>query len=384
MAIISKGEVEELAKAKHDFCVSIFIPTDRSKNETLRWKGFLPLKSQLDELKNTLEKKGWSLKEIDAFVQPIETLIRDDIFWRHLSDGLAIFLAKDFFRKYTIPVHFEEYTYMSTEFYVKPLMPLFVENERFLLLSLTMSEVKLYEQTNHTITEIIIDDLIPAQLEDAVGYDFEQKSLQARSQKGSAGEGIFHSHVDNDVDKKDELARFFRGINKGLLSIYHDDQKPPLVLACVDYYYPIYKEVNTYQNLYPQFISGDPSRVDPLLLHEKAVNLLAPHLDKTRNEKRKLFLQNIGTGKASYDPREILPAALAGKVDTLFIRNGGDTYGVYDPENAEVEILDRSDENVSLTNMAAVNVFLNNGKVYLVGNEDMPNGISKMMALYRY
>ncbi|MEZ4690264.1 MAG: hypothetical protein R3A12_08795 [Ignavibacteria bacterium] len=44
---------------------------------------------------------------------------------------------------------------------------------------------------------------------------------------------------DNESEYKEELIRYFRSMNQGLMTMLHDSQKPPLVLCCLDYYYPI-------------------------------------------------------------------------------------------------------------------------------------------------
>jgi len=45
-------------------------------------------------------------REIDTLIKPVEALIEDGEFWRHQSDGLAIFVAADVFRKFTVPISF--------------------------------------------------------------------------------------------------------------------------------------------------------------------------------------------------------------------------------------------------------------------------------------
>lgn len=383
--MITKKKVEELSKIHDAFCVSIFIPTHRAGKDVIDGKDAINLKNQVKEIKVKLGEHGMSVPDIETYVKPINDLINDHEFWRHQSDGLAIFLSDNFFEKYTVPVYFEEFNYLSSEFYLKPLMPLFNGDGLFYLLTLKMDQVKFYEGTRHSITEIVINDLIPGQLEDSVGYDFEQQSIQARSQQGNNGEGMFHGHGDSESELKQELMKYFREINKGLMTLLGEDQKVPLVVCCLDFHFPIYREVNSYQHLFPQHISGDPSDKDIFLLHEEAWKLLQPHFSATRQEKREKFSQFIGTGKASSDLNKILPAALQGKVDTLFLENKADVFGIYDPSTQEIEIQDsHKTPNVSLLNLLAMEVLTKGGKVYLFEKEENPNFSSEANALYRY
>jgi hypothetical protein len=385
MTMITKKKVVELSKIHSAFCVSIFIPTHRSGKDSISGKDALNLKNQLKDIKLKLDEQGMSKEDVEKFVKPVNDLLNDNKFWKHQSDGLAIFLSENLYEKYTVPVYFEEFNYLSNQFYLKPLMPLFNGEGLFYLLTLKMDEVKFYEGTRHSITEIVINDLIPSQLEESVGYDYEQKSLQFRSQQGNKGEGQFHGHGDNESEVKNETLKYFREIDKGLMTILHEDQKPPLVVCCLDYHFPIYQQVNSYQNLFLPHISGNPADKDIMLLHEEAWELLQPYFNKTRREKLEQFSKFLGTEKASSDIDTILPAAFEGEIDTLFLENRADIFGVYNPTTQEIKIQDTHHiPNVSLMNLVAMQVLIKGGTVYLLEKEDMPDVFSKMDALFRY
>lgn len=383
--MITKDRVLELAEMHGTNYVSIYIPTHRAGKETISGKDALILKNQVSDIKLKLGEQGMSGQDIDKFVKPVNDLVNDHEFWSHQSDGLAIFLSDDLFDKYSVPIYFEAFNYLSNEFYLKPLMPLFNGDGIFYMLILALGDVKYYQCKRHSITEIKVNDLIPSQLEDSVGYDHDQKSLQVRSQQGNKGQGMFHGHGDKESESKNELVKYFREIDKGLMTILHDDQKPPLVVCCLDYHFPIYREVNSYQNLFPQHLSGNPDDKDVLLMHEEVWELLKPYFSKTRQEKLDQYSQFIVNEKASSDLHQILPAAFDGKVDTLFLENGTDIYGIYDPLTQAINIQDTHQiQNVSLMNLAAMKVLLNGGTVYLSDKDDMPDASSKINALYRY
>ncbi|HMQ67342.1 MAG TPA: hypothetical protein PKC58_00005 [Ignavibacteria bacterium] len=383
--MITKNEFTELSKVHSEFCISIFIPTHRAGEETLKGKDIIVLKNQLKSVKNELELQGMSEAEVKDFLKPADDLLEDPEFRKNMSDGLAIFISEELFRKYTLPLNFEEFSYVSNEFYLKPLVPVFNDDGLFYLLTLKADEVKFFEGSRDSITKIRIDDLVPSRKEDRVGYDHEQKNLQFRTQQGGKGEGIFHGQSDNESESKEELSRFFRSVNKGLLTILHDNQKPPLLLCCLDYYFPMYKEVNTYQNLYPEHISGNPSDMDDLLLHERAWELVKRYFNQNRKIKSDLFLQGYNSGKSSSELKEIIPAALSGKVDTLFLENRSDIFGIYNTSTLDLR-LDPGHKipNISLMNFLAVKVFEQGGSVYLMEKENMPDDSSKVNAFFRY
>ena len=266
-------------------------------------------------------------------------------------------------------------------------MPLFNGDGLFYLLTLKGDEVKFYEGTRHTITEVITPEEVPSRLEDVVGYDYEQKNLQFRSeQQGNMKAGMYHGSGEGKAEELNEMKRYFRAVNDGILKMLHDDQRPPLVVCCQDFHFPIYEEVNTYQNLYPEHVSGNPEDKDMTQLHEEAWSLLQPHFAKEREEKLKLYSQYIGTGKASADVNMIIKAAIEGRIDTLFVQNGAEIFGDYDSSTQEANVQDElTDDNISLLNLIAIKVLETDGSIYILEEEDMPDeNHKKINAVYRY
>ena len=384
MALITKKDIEELDKTYSSLCVSMFIPTHRSGQEVLQRQDRLLFKNQLKDVKNKLAKEGYSLRDAEKLIAPIQELYDNGEFWRRQSDGLALFLTKGFFKVYKLPVSFETYNQVRNSFYLKPLMPMFVGDGIYFVLTLELNEVKLYELTRHSIAEVHIKDLIPAQMEERVGYDFEQRNLQFRGQHETHRVAVFHGHNEAERDYKNEILRYFAEIDKGLMTLLHD-KNYPMVVVSQDYLFSIYKDVNTYKGLLDSHISYNLSIIDKFILHKMTWETMGPIFDNERNKKIEVFKQYDYTDRASSDIKKIVPAALDGKIDTLFICEGEDVWGVYDPMSHIVKLdKNKQPSNVSLMDKVAVATFLNGGKVYILEKDKMPHPSSKVNALYRF
>ena len=158
-----------------------------------------------------------------------------------------------------------------------------------------------------------------------------------------------------------------------------------MIIASQDYLFSIYKNENSYKHLLNDHISCNLSETDTFLLHEMAWKKMAPIFDRERKEKIESFGQYEGTGRTSSEIEQVLPNSLEGKIDTLFVENGQDIWGIYDSKKRHARIDEEPlPSNVSLLNKAAINTFLHGGKVYLSEREEMPNPHSKVNALYRY
>lgn len=384
MSLISQEEFKKLAQIKSEVCVSLFIPTERAGKEVLQQKNSIHLKSRWKEVKADLEKRGVKAEKIASLGEPVLKLIDDKDFWRHQSDGLAIFISEKFFAKYTVPVNFEAHHYISEEFYIKPLIPLFADDARFYLLAVQLDKVNLYEATHYSIGEVYVEDLTPSRLEEVVGYDYKERNLQFRTQQVGQERAQFHGHGSNERDRKEEILQFFRAIDKGLHSILNEE-KVPLVLACQDYLYPIYKQANTYKHFSDKYVSGNPSDTDMLGLHQKALEVLREFLNNQERTKLEKFREFNQTDKTTSAISEIIPAVYEGKVDSLFLENREEIWGSFDPGNMSVEVQDKQTEtNTSLMNLAAAKVIEQGGNVFLIESAMMPEKSSKMNALLRY
>tara|TARA_R110000744_G_scaffold10486_6_gene32601 strand:- start:597 stop:1751 length:1155 start_codon:yes stop_codon:yes gene_type:complete len=384
MALITKKDIERMDGIHSETCISIFVPAHRVGVEVLQGGDVLKLKNQLKAVKEKLALEERGPKEIEMLLAPIQELLGNSEIWRHQSEGLAIFRAYNFFETFSLPVNFLESNYVGNGLYLKPLLPMFTGDGTFYVLVLELNNIRLYEQTRHSIVEINIKDVIPHRLEDSVGYDYEPKSLQYKSQGDAQGRAIYHGHAEADRDRKNEIARYFRAVDKGLMTILKDKNAPMLVTS-QEFLFSIYKKENTYRYLIDDPIICNISEVDKYLLHEMAWEIVGPTFDTERKEKMGLFKQYDGTGRTSSELEQILPAALEGKIDTLFMNNKDEVWGVYDLEKRHVRVDEKLlPSSVSLLNKAAIKTFLNGGKVYLLEKDEMPNPFSEVNALYRY
>lgn len=390
MPILSKEQFQNLAKFDSNPCVSIFIPTQRAGKDVLEEKDKINLKSQWKKASEALKDQGYPQDKIEKIGKPISEIMDDRDFWRHQSDGLALFLADGFSEKFTLPVNFETFTYVADHFYLKPLVPMFNGDGRFYLLHLQMDDVKLYEATQYTIGEVEVSDLTPDRLEDRVGYDYEEKHRKHKTQRNNigahpSGTSTQHGYDAANRDDKNEILRFFRAVDKGIYEILNNENVP-LVVACQDAYFSIYQEASRYKHLYPKVVPGNPEADHDNIysLHAAALNTLEPHFRKEREEKMHQF-RELNPSRTATSITEIIPAIYEGKVDTLFLQNREDIWGDYNEKMASVDVHEeRRNGSVSLMNLAAIKVIEQNGKVFLLENEFMPDKNSKMNAVFRY
>ena len=384
MNLLTRDELRTLIEIQENPCISIFMPTKRAGAEIQ--ENPIRLKNLLRETEKRLLNNGLRASATTEFLEPIQELLKERPFWQHQSDGLAIFLSEGFFSRYRLPLHFEDLAVINKRFYVKPLLPLFMDDGRFYILAISQNAVRLLNGTHYSVSEINLEN-IPKNLAEALKYDNPERQLQFHTTGTAQGRGertaMFHGHGSGIDDAQDRILQYFRQIDKGLQELLRNE-KAPLVLAGVDSLFPIYREANTYSHLLDAGIAGNPERLNAEELHNRAWKIVQPHFQETQKDAFDLYNQLANTQRASSDIREIVPAAFYGKVELLFVTVGFRQWGVFD-QDANVVHLHQEEQSgdEELSDLAAIQTILNGGTVYAVEPEEMPVG-APLAAVFRY
>ena len=76
------------------------------------------------------------------------------------------------------------------------------------------------------------------------------------------------------------------------------------------------------------------------------------------------------TPRISYQLNEIIPAAISGKTDTLFVEKNSDEFGIYNQENGKLILNNKKEiKHASQTKFTAIQTFINGGKSYSLNAE---------------
>jgi hypothetical protein len=382
MSLLDRQELRALMEAHPGWCVSIYLPTHRAgectKQDPIR------LRNLLKEAEARLMHAG--LRTVDArlLLQPARQLEGDSPFWRHLADGLALFIASDFMHEHRLPFPFQELVVVGRRFHLKPLLPLLTGDGQFYILALSQNGVRLLRGARHSVAEIELED-IPVALADTLRHDDRGRPVQSHPHRATARsrESVFFGHgVGGEEDKKDIL-RYFRQIDRGLRQAVPEAQAP-LVLAGVDYLFPLYREASTYPRLLDEGIPGSPEEVPAEALHRRAWVIVQPVFVKARREAADRYRAQAGTALASADIEHILSAAYQARVEALFVALGVQVWGTWDPQAHRVVIHQKPGPAVEdLLDLAAIQTMLHGGTVFAVQPEEVPDR-EPCAAVFRY
>ena len=390
MALLDREDLQSLIDLSPAPCVSIYLPTYRAGVETTQ--NPIRMKNLLREADEKLQAVGADKETIDRVLAPARRLVDDYDFWQHQSDGLALLLGEDTERQYRLPISFEELVVVGDRFHLAPLLPALTGDGQFFVLALSQNRVRLLAASRHDVRELDLHD-IPESLMDALGYDWEERSIQFHVGTGRPGPvatkaaaqspggpihggrkqgAMFHGHGVGTDDNKDEVIKFLKLVDNGINRLLKN-RPDPLVLAAVDWVIGHYRELSKHPRLVAEGIEGNPDELSPEELQQRALPLVEPHLRQDQEQATRHFDELGVAGRTSTELEEVLAAAQQGRVATLFLPRGQHRWGRYHLETRKVdehEAVRPGDED--LLDRAALECLVRGGEVFAVPAEEIP------------
>jgi len=380
--ILTKKDLLELIQREKDTCVSMYMPTHSVGADTQQNQ--IRFKNQLRVAAEKLAEAGTRPPDAEALLARAQELLRNAPFWKRQSDGLAVFLSPDFFRCYRLPVEFRERVIVAERFHIKPILPLFSMGGRFFVIALSQNKLRLLQGARNCVSEMDTAAL-PKNLAETVKYDVSEKQVRSQPAASAAGGrgASFHGHGGWTDESKDHLQRYLQQIDRGLRGMLKDE-RAPLVFAGVEYIFSMYREINSYPQLLEKAITGNPEGLSNEELGKQAWNLVRPFYLKAQDEAVAQFRQSAGTGLASANIAEIVPAACHGRIGLLLVARGREQWGTFDPRTSRLTLQEKPEKGAEdLLDLAAIQAFLNGGTVYMIEPDRMP-GREPIAALFRY
>ncbi len=385
MELLSRDDINQLVNQRgKGHCLSIYMPTqkgrEKAKENSIRFKNLL------NRAEKQFETTGQNSQELKRIMEPAKKLIDDSYFWANQSTGFAYFLSPVYSTYYRLPVEFEELAVVRSSFHIKPLFSLLASDGQFYVLALSQKDARLFRGTSVQVEEIDLSEIIE-KFEDRFAGELPEQYLQFHTRAPTTGDvrsAIYFGHGGEiDSVQKERLLKYFRFIDRELQDKLNQTAAP-LVLACVDHLASVYKEISKFSLLFDKTIKGNPEQASAQDLHAQAWEIVKHYFDQKRLEAKARYQELAGTGKTANTISEIVPASFHGRISDLFVVPGFQQWGLYDPESETVKISEGPiSGNEDLIDLAVAETFLNNGNVYAVNKEQMPDQ-GPVCAVYRW
>ena len=380
---IGREAIHELTTLELRPAVSILMPTHHAgpeiRQDPIRFKNLVR------QVEHELDARDLGKAEIEHIMGPAHALIDDRVFWRHQEQGLAMYAAPNFFRSYRAPRPFREIATISEHFHVIQLFPSLMDGTRFYVLALSQKDVRLIEATRSSAAVLELGDL-PRSLAEAVPTEPPGQELQQHVVTTAGGERgvMFHGHGAGLLDQRKEAIRqFFHQLDRGLPSLLRD-RRAPLVLAGVEYLLSIYREVNSYPGVLPEELPGNPELESEQTLGSRGWEIVSRHLEAAEATAVARYHERAGHGRISADLATVVRASYEGRVEKLFVADGAERWGTFEPGSGAVIVRDKPGTvGEDLVNLAAIQAFQRGGAIHVLERSRVPNA-ADIAATFRY
>jgi hypothetical protein len=385
MDLFNREELRRLAEQEDEPCISLYMPTQRYESE---WtQNTTRFKNLLNDARDQLREQDYREDRVEDILAPARQRLDEPGFWRGMSDGLAVFITSDTTEFLRLPLSFESVAIVGRRFHLKPLFPIIAANNRYYVLSLGPSGVRLYQGTHHALSEVWSTNT-PSRVTRSLTQASRttEGPEDAQPTNGRPADAADAGAEDEILNPAEVLREFLEGVEPQIEEAI-GDEKVPLVLAGHPNFLDVYRSVNGYAAVVENDITWnapEPPSVDDL--HEEGWSIVAPVFEDAQQQEverfEQLYYQNENL--ASEDFHEIIPASAYGRVDTLFVPIEEYRWGRFFPDTNTVEVREsREPGDGDLFDYAAVRAYLNGSTVHVLQAAHMPGGRS-IAATFRY
>ncbi len=378
----SSNIFRDLANAREGLRVSIYMTTHVGSPE--EFQDGVRLKTLLDQAERQLGQTGMSPQETGKFLSEARKLTEQESFWHNREQGLALFIDRNGFQAFRLPIKFDERVAVSDRYITRHLLPLVLDDRSFLLLALSRNQVKFYRGTRFSIEAINLAKL-PVNISQVLSIESADRGQQVHiSGRGGSRKqnAVFHGQGgESDADQR-QLREYFHAIVHAIEPVLANS-KEPLIIAGVGYEAAEFKSMCHYPHVIENIMAGNPNSLNSHDLHDHAWKLIAQMFADRDAESIDRYSQQFGTGTTSNRIAEIALAAHAGDLDTLIVDPQVQHWGHFDPATERMILHDSYQPmDHDLVDLAMAETFMAKGTVRVVATGKMPS-VTGLAAIYR-
>ncbi len=319
MDLLNNQIIQELASVDSSPCLSLYMPTHRSHPENL--KDPIKFKNLIKQLDESLSQQ-YSNTDKREFIEPFENLANDPEFWNNTSDGLAVLSADGVFKTIDLQVPVEELTIVADSFHTKPLRRYLQSLDRYMVLGISLHDMKLFEGNRHSLREVKLSPDVSKTIEEALGSKLTDKHSTVASYGGVGGQSnnMHHGHGGKKDEVDIDAERFFRSVADDVSEHYSKPSGLPLILAALPEHHALFQKVSNNPLLLQKGIEDNYKAVEIEKLTTMAWEIMQPEYVLKLSALADKFKQAKANNTGSDELAKVAEAAAAGKVETLLLQ----------------------------------------------------------------
>lgn len=362
-------------------CISIYLPTHR--HSAGRQQDKITFKNQIQKVERSLAEE-YSQNEIKEFLAPLYEIERDNYFWGHAQDGIVVLMNKNDCVVYNLSRELKELTVVSDSFHIKPLIRVFQSADKYYVLGINRKTFKLFYGNRYGLNEIEFDDDVDVKIEDVLGDQYTDAYLTNASYGGVGNNTMYHGHGSKKDEIDKDIERYFRYVDRFIISNYSNPARAPLVLVTLDEYQGAFRKLSHNRWLLDEGIVKDFESQTIEDLKEESWKIVENiYLERTR-----ILVDRYEAEKAkdlaSDDLEHIVARSVENRIGMMLIESDKILPGKINMETGKIEEskLENVDTDDLLDDLAEI-VFSSGAEVVVLPKERMPTDTG-VAAVYRY
>lgn len=368
---LDKAELRALLERAGAPVVTLAHPTERANVEPE--ENAVRLKRHRQVVHDKLSRLGRDPRDIDAWLRPVDDLLRDDEFWTHQLDGLVVYLWPDGQAIYRVPFAIDDHAEIDERPHLQPLLPALATEGHFYVLALSQQHVRLLRCTRTEVERIDLEPYdVPPDVDSAMTHEDPEATMWDHhvGPRGMRGK-ISHGHGGAEFDER-QVEKFLRGVRNGVDQAL-ENTRAPVVLAGVEQLLASFRSMTRITTLVEGEVRGNPEEARDDQLRADAWAHVEPVLRAPVDQAVERVRAQLGSGLALSNLPEVLQAGTMARIHTLLVRRGARRWGTFDLGKGTVDERDEPGEgDTDLVERAISLALEHDGDVFRLDNTDMP------------
>ncbi len=329
---LSRAELRWLLEPRPGLLASLFVPLeheDRAQNP-------LRVRSAVRAAAEDLEGRGLEGRELRARRDRLESLLGRRELFEHPAGGLAVFDHAGGTRVLVLPFAPPDRVAVAETFEIRPVIRVLHHVARYRVLAVSARRVSLYEGDPTGLREVPRAP-IPGSLEEAVGRDYVEDTLNFHSTHAGGRDPVYHSHGSAKDGRELDLERFHRALVAGCEQRLLADPLPTVVAGDPTHLAAL-RASRRLRQILPGHVPGSPDRLAPHELHTRAWPVVEKALRAREDELLASFERAFKVDKARVGIPAVAEAAVMGRIRRLFLVRDLRVPGRFDPQSGHVQL----------------------------------------------
>ncbi len=291
-----------------------------------REKDPIKVKNAVNEAKERLLKE-FSQREVEDVFERLDRVAKN-LDYKHMLDGLAIFVNAEWDGVYYLPFPVEDRVHINHGFTTRDLVRTLNRLPRYWVLALGAKPTRLYYGVGDSLTEVTepaTDHM--GELKNGFPYEY------TGSNRDSVIMAVDKGHKDADY-LDDHISNFFRTVDN-LLHRFISVEPLPLIVVGEDRNISYFKHVSDHTKYIVGTVPGEYKREPKRKLETRVWEDVQTYLKEQREKKLSAFHEAIGSGNHTFGLNSIWWTCRQGRVQDLLVEEGYSVPGVVNPDNPD-------------------------------------------------